>query len=285
MPKKTLVRIEEGATATSVAYGCAALLDAGLAQQVGEATLAEEGLDCGGALAVRIARKQELLRHQLEAAGEYLDRVKDSLKRQRDRRQRATEELYDMVKSLRTLCRGAFEGSEGDTFLGLSGSLPREPKELYTLAGPLVRRVADSDWRLPEQILKSWKFERGGIGETMGKAYRELGESLAEVKESETRENIAKVAKRRAAKAHNTFLDKSTRYLEAALELAGLDDLAATVRPGVGRRGRPPKELAGASDDPPPLPSADAGSPPAQLPAEAAHPVDAPPPDDVDADD
>ena len=52
MPRKTLVRIEEGLTTTSVAYGYAALLDAGLEEQLGPASPAEEGLDCGGRLAV-----------------------------------------------------------------------------------------------------------------------------------------------------------------------------------------------------------------------------------------
>ncbi len=59
---------------------------------------------------------------------------------------------------------------------------------------------------------------------------------------------MAQAAKKRAAAAHKNFLDKSARFLEAALELAGLDDLAVTVRPNVGRRERPPKkELAAAS--------------------------------------
>ena len=56
MPKKTLVKIEEGMTTTSVAYGCAALLDAGLQEQLGPGSPAEEGLDCGGRLAVLVKR-------------------------------------------------------------------------------------------------------------------------------------------------------------------------------------------------------------------------------------
>ncbi len=45
---------------------------------------------------------------------------------------------------------GVFDGDEGDTFLGLHGTLPRQPKELYAAIGPIVRRIADVEWPMPE---------------------------------------------------------------------------------------------------------------------------------------
>ena len=245
MPKKTLVRIEEGMTATSMAYGCAALLDAGLEEQLGPASPEEEGLDCGGSLAVRIARRMQLLRHHLEATGEALERIRDELHRWRLRREKTHAKLYDAAKHLREFCRGVFDGDEGDTFLGLHGALPREPKELRAAFAPVVRRLADAEWPLPESKVRGFGIDREELVKRLIKNHDELGQTLDAIKTGETRETVAKVAKRRAGEAHNTFLAKSCRYLEAALDLAGLDDLAAAVRPDVGRRGRPPKaELA-----------------------------------------
>ncbi len=242
MPKKTLARIDEGVTAASVAYGCAALLDAGLEEQLGPATAEEEGLGCGGSLAVRIARRLQYLKHHLEACQEGLERIRDELRPWRGRREEAHEGLYDLAKKLRGFCRGVFHKVEGDAFLGLHGSLPREPKELHAAFGPLVRRLGDTEWPLPEkQVVKGVLLKRDKLVQQVSDAHRELGRTLAVIQEGETREAVAKAAKKRAKAAHDVFLDKSCRYLEAAMELGGLEDLAAAVRPGVGRRGRPAK--------------------------------------------
>ena len=241
MAKKALARIDEGDTAASVAYGCAALLDAGLAEQLGPASAAEEGLDCGGRLAVRSAQRLQLLKHNLEVCQEALARIRDELHGWRRQRQRLSATLYDNVKTLRGLLRGVCPDDEGDTFLGLHGTLPRQPKELHAASGPVVRRLADVEWPMPEH--PNWfKVDRGEVVRSLIEAYDELGRVLAAIKEGETREAVAQAAKMRAAEAHKNFLDKSARFLEAALELAGLDDLAVTVRPNVGRRGRPRKK-------------------------------------------
>ncbi|MEM7353376.1 MAG: hypothetical protein AAF657_21450 [Acidobacteriota bacterium] len=251
MPKKTLARIEEGLTATSAAYSCAALIDAGLEEHLGGTSTAEDGLDCGGRLAVRIAQRMEVLRQQLEVASETLERIGDELRLWRQKRDAANDRLYDAAKALRQFCRGAWEGGEGDRFLGLRGSLPREPKELHAAFGPVVRRLADAEWSIPEATVAGIAIDRGRMVATLSDAHRELGQALAAVKTGETQETIAKAAWQRAAAAHNTFLDKSCRFLESALELAGLDDLAATVRPGLSRPGRRAKKKLTGTEAPP----------------------------------
>ncbi len=266
MGKKDLARIEQGSTASSVAYGCAALLDAGLEQQLGPAATDEEGLAAGGQLAVRIAHRIDLLRHQIDVSHEALERISDELRQWRRRRDRANGRLYDQAKALRELCRGVFAKGQGDEFLGLHGSLPREPKELYSTFGATVRRLADDAWPTPEKSLISWNLNRPKIVESLLKAHKELGQALAAIQEGETRQAVAKAGHKRAKEAHKVFLAKSTRYLEAALDLAGLADLVATVRPGVGRRGRPMKaELAGLPAERKALPVAADAAPQARL--------------------
>ncbi len=262
MPKKTLARIEEGETAASVALGCAALLDAGLAEQLGPATAEEEGLDCGGRLALRSARRLQVLKHNLEVCQEALGRIDDELHGWRRRRRRVNEKFYGKIKSLRNLFRNVFDDDEGDTCLGLRGTLPRHPKELHAVCGPVVRRLADGQWPMPEH--PAWlEFDRDKAARALIDAHQELGEALEAIRQGETRKAVAQVAKDRAAEAHKLFLGKSVRFLESALELAGLDELAATVRPGIGRMGRPPKKLAAAG-------TAAAGK---ALPATTGHPA------------
>ncbi len=235
MAKKALVRIDQGDTAAAVALGCAALLDAGLAEQLGPPAAEEEGLDCGGRLAVRSARRLQGLKARLEVCREALARIRDQLRPWRRRRERATEELYEVAKRLRQFCRGVFEDGTGDAFLGLHGRLPREPKELHAAFGPVVGRLADGEWPLPEQRLGDFKIKRDEMVRSVVQHHDDLGEALSAIKEGETREAVAQAAKNRAAEAHKCFLAKSSRFLETALDLAGLDDLAAAVRPGVAR--------------------------------------------------
>ncbi len=241
MPKKMLVKLEEGMTATSVALECASLLDAGLAEQLGPASADEEGLAEGGRLAVRAARRLLVLKHNFEAASEALSRIEDELHRWRQQRDRASTALYDEAKGLREAFRGIFDGDEGDTFLGLRGSLPREPKPLHATFAPVVHRLADFDWPMPEQRTRAVKIQRQKMVKGFLKAHDAVGTALLAIKRGETREAIAKAARKRAKKAYNVFLAKTCRFLEASLELGGLDELAAEVRPNVGRPGRPPK--------------------------------------------
>lgn len=284
MPKKALVRIEEGATVTSAATDYAELLDAGLEQQLGPASAEEEGLGSGGQLAVRTGRRLAFLRHNLEVTTEALERIQDELCRWRSKRQKAHDELYDHAKDLRKYFRALAEDGEGDVFLGMRGHLPREPKELHAKLGPVTRRLADDRWAAPEFRLKGFKFNRQETAEYVVDTHREVGEALAAIKQGTNRETVAKLARKRAAIAHADFLGKSSRFLAAALELAGLEELAATVRPGAGRRGRPLKnqlaESAALPAEPAVLPPAATAQLAAAAPAEIAETASATPPDE-----
>ena len=240
MPKKSLVRIEEGITAATAAVGCAALLDAGLEERLGPATDEDATLGAGGGLAVRLARRMEALRRDLEVAKETLERVRDDLRGWRQRRDLAQEKVYERAKQLRELFRGLFPGDEGDRLLGLHGALPREPKVLHAAFGRVLRRLADADWPMPERTPAGHRIRPDRIARSMIERHHELGECLGAVRAGETREAMAQAAKNRAAKAHAELVGKGTRFLKAALDLAGLDDLAATMCGG--RAGRPPKD-------------------------------------------
>jgi hypothetical protein len=250
MAKKELVRIEEGARTVTAAFACAELLDAGLEKQLGPATAEEAALPNGGGLALRAGRRLAHLRHSFETAREVLARVRDDNRRWRRRRDRAFAEVYDLVKTARRFCRAFYGKARADEFLGLRGALPREAGELHQKAGPVHGRLADAEWPMPTQEvdLKGINVDRHKLAASLKQRAEELGTALDALDAGETREAIALAVKERAKVAFKTFQAKSARFLEAGLELAGLDDLVATVRPGVGRRGRPAKgQLEGAA--------------------------------------
>ncbi len=264
--KKDLMRIEQSIAAASAAFGCAQLLDAGLEQQLGPAADGEEGLGSAGRLAVRAGRRLVMLRRSYEAATDALDRVQDELRRFRRRRGRAFRKLYEVAKDLRKICRGHYGKDQGDEFLGLHGDLPREPKELHLAFAPVVGRLADAEWPLPQPGYKGIKVDREKVVTQMIKLHGALGSALDEVGNGEMRETVAKAAKKRTKMAFEDFLGKSGRFLEAALDLAGLEELVATVRPGVGRKGRPSQAQLGA---PGPRPELPAGAEPKALVSDA----------------
>lgn len=263
--KKDLMRIERSAAVSSAAFGCAGLLDAGLEEVLGPASAEEQGLANGGGLAMRIGRRLAFLRQNYEVAKEALARVEDELRRERRRRDHAFDELYPLTKSLRRICRAIYGKDEGDEFLGLRGDLPRTPKELHNAFAPVVGRLADDKWPMPRRRTKAVTADRKALVDQFEKAHGRLGRALGVIEEGETREAVLKVALRRAKKFFEDFTAKSARFLEAGLDLAGLDDLVGIVRPGVGRRGRP------AGKTQPDAPAAGAGLPagdePKALPA------------------
>ncbi len=244
--KKALVRIEEGARAISAAEGCAELLDVGLEEQLGPALAVEAKLPNGGGTALRVARRMATLSRSLKASKEVLERLRDELRRWRRRRDRAMSQVYDKAKHLRRGCRHLYGKARADEFLGLRGKLPREPGDLHEQLGPLIGRLADAEWPEPSRKgMRGLSFDREEAVDGLAERYGELGRALDAVDEGETREKMALMVKDRAEKIYETFRGRGTRYLIATLELAGLDELAATLRPGGRRPGRPAKaELA-----------------------------------------
>ena len=237
--RKDQMQSEQSTSVTSAAFGCAELLDAGLTEVLGPATAEEQRLANGGGLAMRIGRRVAFLRQNYEVAKEALARVQDELRRERRERDHAFNELYPLAKNLRKICRALYGKDEGDEFLGLRSDLPRTPKELLNAFAPVVGRLADDNWPMPRRRTAAVTADREGLVDQFGETHRRLARALGAVEEGETREAVLKVARRRAKKLLEDFSGKSARFLEAGLDLAGLDDLVGIVRPGVGRRGRP----------------------------------------------
>jgi hypothetical protein len=87
-------------------------------------------------------------------------------------------------------------------------------------------------------------FEPRGVARDLTELRDALGDALDALAALDAQLTVAKAARQRATKAFDVFFGKGARFLESGLDLAGLEELAAQVRPGVGRRGRPRSAIA-----------------------------------------
>lgn len=235
MGKLALKNINKAMTTEAAAEAFADLLERGLARTLG-------GDVTGTAVSARlIAYRLGELRGAIEAANEALERIHDMMSRHRRRRDEACEKLYNYVRDVRKLSRSFFGRARGDDFLGLHGPKPRDPEKLHLDAGRVLTSLADATWPVPEVLSDGAKMTPEKVAKRIAALHKKLGEENKALTAGETQEALAQAAHTRAERAFDVFHGRGGRYLEAALNLAGLDDLAAQVRPGVGRIGRPPK--------------------------------------------
>ncbi len=134
----------------------------------------------------------------------------------------------------------ARSSTDGDAYLGLHGETPRDPEALLRISRIIAGRMADEEWVEPPMAFIK-KFEPQLAAQEMTDRGAELSESLEVLEQAGPQVTVAEAAKQRAIAKFDQFHGKSARFLIAALELAGLDDLVPAIRNGIGRRGRPPK--------------------------------------------
>jgi hypothetical protein len=226
----------ETATAAST---FADLLDRALARELGVS-----GEITVGEAARRIAARLGMLREAMQATAAVVSRAEDLMRGHRQARDQAAPELYSYLTQIRQFVRGFFGLRAGDAFLGLHGPTPEDPRELHDLAGEIIDRTADPKWPRPEASTRAVDFEPQGVARDLTERRDALGDALDALDALDAQLTVAKAARQRATKAFDTFFGRGARFLESGLDLAGLEELAAQVRPGVGRRGRPPKAIA-----------------------------------------
>ncbi len=208
-----------------------------------------------GEAARRIAARLGVLRAAMAAAATAESRAEDLMRVYRGARDEAAPELYRYLTRIRQFARGFFGRKAGDAFLGLHGPTPEDPQELYDLAAEIIDRTADPAWPRPAATTRSVDFDPQGVARDLTERRDALGDALDALDATASQLAVAKAARNRATQAFDAFHGKGGRFLESGLELAGLDELVAQVRPGVGRRGRPPKTIAS-----PGRPQLDAGT-------------------------
>ncbi len=155
------------------------------------------------------------------------------------RRDLLARRLYDYLK----LLRRPFRKSKREVWhhLGLKGPTSRDPAVL-ALQGFRALHFLTHPRRKPATGLPpAFRFDPAMLAIELLPLCTELDDAIWDVECGRVALVDALAAQRRAIGAFDEIYNKGSRFVESTLDFAGLPTLRDLVRPGVGRRGRPPK--------------------------------------------
>ncbi len=197
----------------------------------------------GGALRASLARLVEAdeAHHAAKAAGQALIERRNSLCRGLTRR----------IVALRRTVIGQHENPDLGR-LGMAGETAREPVPVLRQADRVaaILERGDLDALLGPPIFDDAPFEPRGRGQQLQAVAEELRGVLDEIGVARRRTEDALLEKRQALKAYDQLATCVTRTFENWCRLAGRDDLADRIRPGVrdSRAGSDPSDAPVAAD-------------------------------------
>ena len=173
-------------------------------------------------------------------ADRALDTRRTARRRKIARRQELCDLLYDEMVEVRRTVMGYLGRKQGREYFRGLGPTSRDPVALCRQASVLGGSLSHPEtaprppiaWVRPDwaAMARSLEDQRAALDEAVREAYR-AARSV----------QVALRNQQRAIAAFDEIHGTGARYLETLLEMLGLPSLAAQVRPGVSRRGRPRK--------------------------------------------
>ncbi len=204
-------------------------------------TAAEEAMaSSSGQVFVILGRELEDQRRRLLDADDRYQELRTRLRHLRRRRDEAAGHAYRGLVAARKVLKGLFgyEGACG--YLGLRGPTKREPPDLNLQLGDAVWWAHNYDAEI-EPFYAGAEEEAEDCVAYLEQLHGQLDHALRDAGQG-ARETEAAMLDQRAAM---TEFDHTYQHVAGALEAklieVGLPTLAAAVRPGVGRCGRPLK--------------------------------------------
>ncbi len=183
------------------------------------------------------------LRHRRRLMLDADDRYQELRSRQRRlrlERDQIARRAYRGLVAARKVLKGLFGYEGACDFLGLRGPTRREPRDLNYQLGEAVWWARNHEAEV-DPLHVGAEEEAESCVASLELLHADLGRSLGDVLRG-WRQTTAAMLEQRAAMAE---FDETSKHvagtLEAQLIAVGLPTLAAAVRPGVGRRGRPLK--------------------------------------------
>ncbi len=187
------------------------------------------------------ARDLEQRRDAMVEADTALERTRAELRRRRARRDRRARRLYDFLASIRKLLKTLLGYEAANDYLGMRGPTPRDPHALLRDAR-YVAGVLGDPARAPEcAVAENGRLKTSDLARRLGALCDPLAGALSAVTAAACAEVAAQEHQRRAIAEFDWHYLHTARLFERMLDYCGLPTLASTVRPGVKRRGRPPK--------------------------------------------
>ncbi len=187
------------------------------------------------------ARDLEQCRDAMIEADDVLERSRADLRRWRRRRDRRAQRLYEYLAGVRKFFKGLLGYDAANVYLGIKGPTPRDPHALLRDARHVTGVLGDPSKAPACSFAHGGRLKTSDLAAGLGALCDPLTEALASVTAAGCAEVAAQEHQRRAVADLDRLTKHTARLFERALDYFGLPTLAATVRPGVKRRGRPPK--------------------------------------------
>jgi len=164
----------------------------------------------------------------------------------RRRRNRAAEEVRDVLIGIRRAASGHFDTEQAAELLNLEGLTSRDPVTVHRQGQRVMERLRDAELTLPESLISGEAPDREGWAARLEPPLAALEEALEDVGEEQRQESLTRAAKKTAVDTFDQDASALSRILEGYLLLGDRKDLSEDVRPGrLNRRARARAESEG----------------------------------------
>lgn len=167
----------------------------------------------------------------------------------REARDTAAAKVREILVDLRSSVDAAY-GAAGLAVLGLTGTTPVDPSVLATAAASAVAALQDPERALPKPRRAGNQIDRAAFADELAAELPALQTALARVVTEDREKEATQTAKDRALASNDRTFTRGAGSLTALAAAAGLDELAAKVKPSGRRPGRTALEDEEPSDSP-----------------------------------
>jgi hypothetical protein len=142
-------------------------------------------------------------------------------------------------------------GVKGLTLLGLDAAIPVDPSVLAVTATTVSKALHDPDLKLPKPKRAGMKLDRKELAAEIDAEIPALQKALADVAREDREREVTQGAKNEAMSRNDATFSAGAGWITASAVLAGLDAIAAKVRPSTRSPGRTAAEDEGAGGENP----------------------------------
>jgi hypothetical protein len=173
----------------------------------------------------------------------------------REARDTAYEKVREVLVDLRASVDAAY-GPAGLNALGLTGAVPVDPSVVATFAGSVLEALEDGARKLPKPRRAGIQVDRAAFAKDLAAELPALKKALKDVAREEREKETTKLTRDEAMATSDRTFSRAASLIEALAEGAGLEEVAARVKPSGRSPGRtaaedPPVEGGGNATPPP----------------------------------